>query len=436
MGACQISEDRVAGLLWLVWTGRRFVIRMSVLMATLTLLLTLLTPNTYRSTTRLMPPDSRTMSGMLSMADLTSRAGSSELGWFGSNLPGTQSTGALLVAILRSRTSHERLVDQFDLTRRYARFGLRTQKEDVCRELEDKTEISEDRKSGIITISVSDRDRQQAAALANAYVDQLNRLIASLNTSAARREREFLEQRLAEVKKTLNEADHKLAQFSSKSATLDPKQQGAAMVEAAATLQGHLIAAQSELRAMQEIYSDNSVRVLSLRARISELKKQLAALSGTKVTGNPGAPGKDAPDLPMPSIRQIPVLSETYIDLARQAKIEEAMYQFLTQQYEVARVQEAKEIPTIRVLDPANVPLRKSGPHRLLMTLVGFTVGAMFGCLWLIGTRERQASSGLYQSLVADILRSIQQSRFCRASEAIAARWHKHHGKRVSIPEV
>jgi hypothetical protein len=187
---------------------------------------------------------------------------------------------------------------------------------------------------------------------------------------------------------------------------------------------------------MQEIYSDNSVRVLSLRARISELKKQLAALSGTKVTGTPGALGKDAPELPMPSIRQIPVLSETYIDLARQAKIEDAMYQFLTQQYEVARVQEAKEIPTIRVLDQANVPLRKSGPHRFLIAVVGLTAGAMFGCLWLIGTREWRASSGLYKSLVADILRSIQRSRFYRASEVIAARWRRHHGKRVSIPEV
>ncbi|HKN36424.1 MAG TPA: hypothetical protein VJX16_24550 [Terriglobales bacterium] len=143
-------------------------------------------------TTRLMPPDSRTMSNMLNMSDLTSRTGSSELGWFGSNLLGTQTTGALFLAILRSRTSHERLVDQFDLTRRYARLGLQIEKEDAYRKLEDKTEISEDRKSGIITISAADPDRQQAAALANAYVDRLNRLIASLSTSAAAGSANFL----------------------------------------------------------------------------------------------------------------------------------------------------------------------------------------------------------------------------------------------------
>src|SRR5437016_5472277 len=145
-------------------------------------------------TTRLMPPDSRTMSNMLNMSDLTSRTGSSELGWFGSNLLGTQSTGALFLAILRSRTSHERLVDQFDLTRRYARLGLQIEKEDAYRKLEDKTEISEDRKSGIITISAADPNRQQAAALAlaNAYVDRLNRLIASLSTSAAAGSANFL----------------------------------------------------------------------------------------------------------------------------------------------------------------------------------------------------------------------------------------------------
>src|SRR5437588_10402049 len=100
-------------------------------------------------TTRLMPPDSRTMSNMLNMSDLTSRTGSSELGWLGSNLLGTQTTGALFLAIMRSRTSHERLVDQFELTRRYARLGLHIEKECAYRKLSEETEIRADRKSGV-----------------------------------------------------------------------------------------------------------------------------------------------------------------------------------------------------------------------------------------------------------------------------------------------
>lgn len=425
-------EDRSAAWLWLIWSGRRLIFRVSVLAGTAALLLGLLTPNRYRSTTRLMPPENRSMSGLATMVEQAGRSG--EMGLLGSSVMGTQSAGALFVGMLHSQTARENLVDQFDLTRAYARLGWRLQKEDACRELENNTETSEDRKSGIITISVTDRDRQRAAALANAYADQLNRMIARLNTSAARREREFLELRLVEMRKSLEQADHNLAQFSSQSATLDPKEQGAAMVEAAATLQGQLIAAQSELRGLQEIYSNGSVRVLSLQARIAELKKQLATLSGAKRHSRGLG---DTGDLPFPSMRQIPVLSETFVELARQAKIEEAMYQFLAQQYEIARVQEAKEIPTVRILDMANPPLRKSGPHRFLLVLVGSSAGAFFACVWLMGVSKWQAvePGSAYKSLVSDVSSAAQQARIYRVSAAVRAHLRNWNDRRRSTPE-
>src|SRR4029077_18122244 len=146
------------------------------------------------------------------------------------------------------------------------------------------TSISEDRKSGIITISVTDHSPQRAAALANAYVDQLNKLVSELSTSSAHREREFLEERLKVAKQYLDDASNQLAQFSSKNNTLDIQQEGKAMLDAAGSIAGEMIAAQSQLEGLRQIYTDNNSRVRSLNARVAELRKQLEKLGGAATT--------------------------------------------------------------------------------------------------------------------------------------------------------
>src|SRR5437667_8229223 len=152
--------------------------------------------------------------------------------------------------------------------------------EDASRALAEHTGISVDRKSQIITINVTDHDPKRAAAMGQAYVTELNRLVADLSTSSARRERIFLEERLQAVSKDLESAEKEFSQFSSKNSAIDIKEQGKAMVEAAATLQGQLIAAESELEGLKQIYTDNNVRVRSVRARIAELKHQLEKIGG------------------------------------------------------------------------------------------------------------------------------------------------------------
>ena len=226
-----------------------------------------------------------------------------------------------------------------------------------------------DRKSQIITISVTDHDPKRAAAMGQAYVAELNRLVAELSTSSARRERIFLEERLKSVSQDLESAEKEFSQFSSKNTTLDIKEQGKAMVEAAATLQGQYIAAQSELEGLKQIYTDNNVRVRSVRARIDELKHQLEKLGGKgeSMTDASSQPG----DSLYPSIRKLPLLGVTYADLYRRTKIQEAVLETLTKEYEMAKVQEAKEIPTVKVLDPANIPDKKSFPPRTLISAVG-----------------------------------------------------------------
>jgi capsule polysaccharide export protein KpsE/RkpR len=361
-----------------------------------TFCIALFLPTTYRSTTLLMPPDDQSgskanlamMAGMASK--VTGGGGGGELGMLAGDLLGTRSSGDLFIGVLRSRTAQDNLVKQFDLTTVYGTpwLHLRAPKEDARKRLEFNTEASQDRKSGMITISVVDRDPSRAAALTDAYVDQLNRLLASVSTSAAGRERQFLEQRLVEVKKNLDEETTALSQFSSNTTTFDPLEQGKATVAAVAALEGQLIAAESQLRGLQTIYMPDNVRVRSLQARVTELRKQLSALSGRPVIALPDSTDNTPADLPFPSLRQLPLLGATYIGLFRRVKIEETVYELLTQQYELAKVQEAKEIPVVRVLDRAEVPLRKWGPHRGMLTMIGAIVGLLLGSLFVLG-RDR-----------------------------------------------
>jgi capsule polysaccharide export protein KpsE/RkpR len=382
-----------------------------------TLAFAFLTPNSYRSTTRLMPPDNQSGSSMAAMANLASRVGGAELGFLAGDLLGSQSTGALFLGVLRSRSVQDKLVSQYDLQSVYGTrwLRMRVRQEDARKQLEFNTEASEDRKSGIITVSVIDQDPVRAAALAQGYVDDLNRLVAGLSTSAAGRERQFLEQRLVEVKKDLDDAARQLSEFSSKNSTLDPREQGKAMVDAAANLEGELIAAQAQLGGVQAIYTGNNIRVRSLQARIAELKKQLGTLSGA---------GTDSmsvtPDMPFPSMRQLPLLGATYADLYRRTKIQETVYQVLTQQYEMAKVQEAKEIPSVRVLDPADVPQKKWGPHRFLQALMGGMVGFLLGCVWMIGHGEwkKRTPEDPYREFFTEVGATLRGHRFWRGSEA------------------
>jgi len=225
--------------------------------------------------------------------------------------------------------------------------------------------------------------------MGQAYVEELNRLVAELSTSSARRERIFLEGRLQAVNQDLEGAERDFSQFASKNTAIDVKEQGKAMVEAAALLQGQLIAAQSQYEGLREIYTDNNPRVRTVKARIDELQRQLEKLGGkgesaTTVSGQPG-------DSMYPSIRKLPLLGVTYADLYRRTKIQEAVLETLTKEYEMAKVQEVKEIPTVKVLDVANIPDKKSFPPRLLVIFLGTFLAFSFGMLFVLGSASWEA---------------------------------------------
>ena len=371
------TAPRSLGYLHLLWSYRVLLYRVAIWTLAGSLVIAFLIPTRYESSISIMPPDSLSNGTML--AALAEKA-SPALDAIAGNVLGMKNTGALFVNLLSSRTVQDRVVERFNLQKVY---GVRY-KEDARKLLGARTTIGEERKSGVITVTITDHSPQRSHDMAQAYVEELDKLVSRVSTSSARRERTFIEQRLASVKDDLEDAEKQFSVFASKNTALDIKEQTKAMVESAAVLQGQLIAAQSELQGLEQIYTANNVRVRSLRARVEELRSQLEKLGGTDASLATDAPMSDHDFYP--SIRKLPLLGVQWADLYRRMKIQETVFQLLNQQYELARIQEAKEIPTVNVIDPANIPEKKSYPPRLLVAfsltmialvfVVGYVVGA------------------------------------------------------------
>jgi uncharacterized protein involved in exopolysaccharide biosynthesis len=360
-----------------LWDHRKLISKCFAWGIALTLLLAVLIPSRYASTTRLMPPDPPSGQGMAMLASIVGKMGAS-LGALGGDLLGMKTSADLFAGVLESRTVQDELISKYNLRDVYGQ----SRWVDARKKLSRRTDISIDRKSGILTIQVTDHDPNRACALAQEYIAQLNGVVTQLNTSSAHRERVFLEERLGEVKSELESAERDFSQFSSRNGAIDIKEQGKAMVEAAALLEGQYIAAQTELEGLRAIYTDQNVRVRAAQARVNELRRQMLKLGGKTEIETAAASKVD--EAIYPSIRKLPLLGVTYADLYRRMKVEETVFETLTQQYEIAKVQEAKEVPSVKVLDPPDIPEKKTFPPRILLTLVGGILAVVIAVGWII----------------------------------------------------
>lgn len=375
------ETGRTVAKLGLLWEHRRFLFRRAAIGLVASTIIAFLIPARYTSTTRLMPPD-QTGQGMASMLAALGKA-SGDMGGIGPDLLGLKTTGDMFVGVLRSRTVADDLINKFDLRkvygdRRYA---------DARKDLDARTDVSSDRKSGIITLTVSDRNPDRAAAMGWEYVQALNRIVITLNTSSAHKERVFLEERLDQVQQGLEEAEKEFSEFSSRTTTIDVKEQGKAMIGAAADLEEQLIAAQTELEGLRQIYTPSNVRVRSVQARIDEYRRQLQKLGGDASTeggtAQTGAAAEPSQDL-YPSIRRLPILGVKWADLYRRTRVQEAVFETLTKQYELAKVEEARETPSVKVLDVADVPEKRSYPPRLVLISLGTMLVFVLANVWVL----------------------------------------------------
>jgi capsule polysaccharide export protein KpsE/RkpR len=365
----------------LFWDHRRVFLRVAVVVFVLSIIVSLSMPSEYVSTLKIMPPE-QGGNGTALLAALAGKAvGGGGLAGLASSLLGGKNNGALFVALLRSGTISGHLIDRFDLQREYhKRYRLETAKQ-----LARLTKITEDTKSGVITVVVTAKTRERARDLAQGYLDELNDLVARVNTSSAHREREFIERRLSAVQTELQSAQVALSEFSSKHTTIDIKEQTKATVEAGAKLEGQLIAGETELDSLRQIYGKENVRVRAAESRVGILRRELQRANGQSGQ-NPDEVVDDAAH-PYPALRQLPQLGIQWANLYRNVRIHETVFDLLSEEYEMARIEEAKSIPTIGVIDFPGYPERRTGPHRTLIVLISTALSFVLTAVILLMRR-------------------------------------------------
>jgi uncharacterized protein involved in exopolysaccharide biosynthesis len=358
----------------LLWQHRHMIARLTAISLLVSLGIAFAIPKQYKSSASIMPPDQQGSGAML-LAALSSRSGGlGALGGLAGGLLGGHTSAELFIDLLRSTSVSDHLIDRFNLQHAYhKRYRI-----DTAKHLARCTKITEDKKSGVITIVVEDTDRVRARDLAQGYLDELNNLVLRTNTSSAHRERVFVEQRLHTVQSDLERAQLEFSEFSSRNSTIDIKEQTRAMVDAGARVQAELMIEQSGLESLRQIYGDGNVRVREAEARIASLKSELARMTGSSAplaagkqdvtAADPGDSGKKG-EL-YPSLRQLPRLAVPYADLYRNVRVQETLFELLTQQYELARIEEAKDIPAVSVIDAPGIAEKKSFPPRLLLSLL------------------------------------------------------------------
>ena len=383
------SEPTWARRALVLWKHRRILARVTGIALVVSFAIAFLIPKQYKSVTSIMPPEPQNSNAMMLTALAARAPGLSALGSLAGGLLGAHSSGALFVDLLRSGTVSGHLIDRFNLQHVYhKRYRI-----DAAKRLAHLTKITEDKKSGVITMSVEDTDRVRARDLAQSYLDELNQLVTETNTSSAHRERVFIEQRLHAVQQNLEQAELELSRFSSSNGAVDIKEQTRAMVDAGARVQAELLVEQSSLQSLRQIYGDSNVRVREAQARIASLHSELAKMTGFSAplpeenTGDSLLGSGGAGEL-YPPLKQLPGLAVPFTDLYRRVRVQEAVFELLTQQYEMARLEEARDVPAISVIDHPGIPEKKVFPPRLILTLL-LTFLSSAGASTLILARER-----------------------------------------------
>ncbi len=379
----RISLAKIA----LLWSQKWLLIGPAVLGLLIALGISLLRTPQYVAIALFLPPEMNPTSGLDLLIGMKT-GGAMMGGAMGnalSDMLDTRTPGQLYIQEMQTRAVEDKLINRFDLTRTYRAKS----REAIRKALEGNTKFDEDRKSGILRIKVTDTDPNRAAALANGYAEELGQLLADVDSDAGHREREYFEAQIKIAQDQLDRSSKALSDFSGKNAALNLPLQSAAMVSSTASLEGRLIAAQTQLNGLLPIYTENNMRVKEARAQVAELQLQLNQMQGKAVSSAKSASAKpeDAATVSGSSkMQQLAGLSSEYMDLYRGAKIDEAMIETLTQQYEIAKLEETRHMAKIRLLDPALPPEHKSFPRKKLMSATGLVIGFFLGAIFVLLT--------------------------------------------------
>lgn len=364
---------------------KRFILFFSVAAALVTAIIVLIMPVTYTAKATMLPPQKENSASALlgQLGGLASLVGGSG-GSGAASMLGLKNPDDLYIGLLQSETVEDALIRQFNLMHVYKQKKLSRAR----KVLEGHTAILAE-KSSLISISVKDHDAKLAADIANGYIDQLHDLMSHLAVTDAAQRRIFFQQQLEIEKNKLADAEVALKTIEQKTGIIQPQGQAQAVIATITQLQAQISARQVELGALRLSSTEENPQVLALQSQIQGLQKQLANFEN----GHPGSEALTGNVL-MPT-SQVPAASLEYIRGMRDVRYHETLFELMARQYEMARVEEAKQGQLIQVVDPALIPDKKSWPPRALLTLLAFILGAFIACFWV-------TLSAMYQQKLQD----------------------------------
>lgn len=374
------EEINLLELLRVVVKNLPLIVKITTAAIILSVVYSLTLKNVYTAKATLLPPQKDSGGGA---AALLASIGGGGLAGLAGGLGGGSSD--MFMGILKSRTVSDAVIKRLDLNTEL----MSKNTDDTRKKLQALVKFQAG-KDGIITITADYKEPAKAALLANTFIDELQKKSLQLNLTKASTERSFLEKRLVMVRQDLKRAEEDMKGFQEKNKTIKADTQAAVAIEGIARLRAEVVSKEVKLAALRNSMTDENPEIRTLLAGLTKLKGQLNSMSGTGDSGGV-----------IPSVGNAPSLGVEYIRRLRELKIQEALFEQLTKQFELAKISEARDSSSIQVLDEAVAPLRKSKPKRSLIVILS-TVTAFFCSVFLVFIREYLAKLSPEDSAIMD----------------------------------
>lgn len=367
---------------------KRLVLGLPVAAGLIALLISFFVPNTYTAVAKILAPkQNQSMSAMFlnQMGGLAALAGDSL---------GVKDPNETYVAMLKSRSVADAIISKFSLRNVYRTSTLA----DTRKELAKRSNIGVGHDS-VITIEIEDRDPNRAAAIANQYYAEFDKLNTEILTNNATQRREYFETELEKARDQLTEAETDLKATQEKTGLIDVSDQAKAIIGSVTNLRAQITAAEIRLQAMRTFATEQNPEVVRLEKELASLKSELAKAQA----GNSGGKG----DIEVPTSK-VPSAGLEYIRKYRQVKYYETLLELISKQYELARLEESNSVSAVQVMDKAIAPEKKSSPRRFLIALIAFFLGGFVSVTAaLLQEAYRRASSSEQVSSRLRLLRTL-----------------------------
>jgi tyrosine-protein kinase Etk/Wzc len=363
--AAQGGDDEISllDLLIVLAARRRMIAMVTFACALLAMIVSLLLPKEYTATATLLPPQQNSsLAGALS----------SQLGNLGSMAALTggfslKNPNDMYVAMLRSQTVEDAMIKTFDLQAEYHKRYL----SDTRKELEHYSTVDGSGKDGLIHIFVEDRDPQRAADMANGYIQAFQQLSQSLAITEAGQRRLFFQQQLEKAKDDLASAEEALKQTEQTTGLIQLDSQARALIESAASLRAQIAAKEVQIEAMRTYATGENSQLVEAQQELDSLRAELEKLGGSE----------ENPDALIVSKGQMTQAGLEYVRRLRDVKYYETIFDILARQFEIAKLDEAKEGAVVQVVDHAIKPDKRSFPKRTLIVVGAAAVGFFISIL-------------------------------------------------------